>query len=96
MPNDTKDTLLDRLRKLLGKPDAPAPAPAPVPDEKPNTPSPSYLKALLALRNIQLRKLTPLLFTVPVIVFLAISGAVAWLAIGLGVVIRILRFVAGL
>lgn len=92
MPNDDKDTLLDRLRKLLGKTDDTVPAPTPGPD----APPPSYLKVWLALRGIPIQKLGPLLFTVPVIVFLAISGAVAWLGIGLGVVVRIVRLVSGL
>lgn len=94
MASEKKDTLLDRLRRLLGKPDAPQPAPTP--DATPDAPPPSYLKVLLALRGISVQKLGPLLFTVPVIVFLAISGAVAWLAIGFGVVVRLLRIVSGL
>lgn len=94
MADDNKTTALGWLRNLLGKkkPAAPEPAPAPTPEP----PTPSYLKILLALRGIPVQKLGPLLFTVPVIVFLAISGAVAWLAVGLGVVMRIVRLVSGL
>jgi hypothetical protein len=94
MASEKKDTLFDRLRKLLGKPDTPQPTPTP--DTTPDAPQPSYLKVLLALRGIPVQQLGPLLFTVPVIVFLAISGVVAWLAIGLGVVVRLLRVVSGL
>lgn len=89
--DDTPDdigSLLDWWRKK--KPDDPAPAP------QPDAPPPRYLKVLMAMRNIPIQKLGPLLFTVPVLVFLAISGAVAWLAVGLGVVLRIARLVSGL
>ena len=68
MANDEKLTLLERLRKLLSGPSAPEPTP----DIKPDTP-PNYLKVWLALRDIPMQKLGPLLFTVPVVVFLAIS-----------------------
>lgn len=98
MPSEKKDTLLDRLRRLLPKP-APTPtppAPTPEPAPTPDAPPPSYLRAWLALRNIPVQKLGPLLVTVPVIVFLAISGAVAWLGVGLGLFVRILRVVSGL
>lgn len=93
---EEKTTLLDRLRKLLtpSKP-APTPEPAPAPSPKPDT-QPSYLKAWFALRSIPVQKLWPLFFTVPVIVFLTISGLVAWLAVGFGSVIRILRLISGL
>ena len=60
----------------------PAPEPAPEPTPKPApAPSPKYLKALWALKDIPLSKLFPLVFTVPVVVFLAISGLVAWLVV---------------
>lgn len=94
MPDDEKSTLLDRLRKLLtpGKKPEPTPAPTPAPDEDEPV---GYLRLLLLLRQIPFQKLGPVLVTVPVIVFLAISGAVAWLAVGVGLLVRILRFVAG-
>lgn len=60
----------------------PKPAPAPEPAPKPApAPSPKYLKALWALKNIPISKLFPLVFTVPVVVFLALSGLVAWLVV---------------
>jgi hypothetical protein len=60
----------------------PAPEPAPEPTPKPApAPSPKYLKALWALKDIPLSKLFPLVFTVPVVVFLALSGLVAWLVV---------------
>jgi hypothetical protein len=58
----------------------PAPEPTPEPTPKP-APSPKYLKALWALKDIPLSKLFPLVFTVPVVVFLALSGLVAWLVV---------------
>jgi hypothetical protein len=58
----------------------PAPEPTPEPTPKP-APSPKYLKALWALKDIPLSKLFPLVFTVPFVVFLAISGLVAWLVV---------------
>lgn len=94
MPDDDKPTLLDRLRKLLtpGKNPAPGPAPEPTPDDEEPV---GYLRLLLLLRQIPFQKLGPVLVTVPVVVFLALSGAVAWLAVGLGLLVRIVRFVSG-
>lgn len=95
MPNDDKSSLLDRLRGLLKPKQDDTPAPAPTPDA-PDEPNGGYLRILLLLRQIPFRKLGPLLFTVPVIVFLAISGAVAWVAVGIGILVRIIRLVSGM
>lgn len=62
----------------------PKPKPAPVPEPAPTPPpasAPKYLRALWALKNIPVSKLFPLVFTVPVVVFLALSGLVAWLVV---------------
>ena len=68
MPDDEKQTLLDRLRKLLtpGKNPAPGPSPEPTPDDEEPV---GYLRLLLLLRQIPFQKLGPVLVTVPVIVF---------------------------
>ena len=61
------------------KPD-PAPAPVPVPPlPEPNPAHAAWLRAWLLLRQIDKKKLGAAVFTVPVIVFFAISGLVAWL-----------------
>ena len=68
------------------KPDKPEPAPAPpppppVPDEDP-TKAP-WLRIWWILRDIDMKKIGPALLTIPVIVFFAISGMVAWLWLAL-------------
>ena len=95
MANDDKNSVLTRIRDWFtpDKPDQPADPDA---DADADTTNVSYLRILLLLRQIPFRKLGPLVFTVPTIVFLAISGAVAWLAVGFGIVIRIIRLISGL
>jgi hypothetical protein len=57
----------------------PAPAPAPVsPDDVANPARAAWLKAWLLLRQIDKKKLGAAVFTVPVMVFLAVSGLVLW------------------
>lgn len=65
------------------KPDDPAPpTPAPVPEPRPDDPAnparAAWLKALYLLRQIDKQKLGAAVVTVPVIVFLALSGVVLW------------------
>lgn len=57
----------------------PVPAPEPVnPDDAANPARAAWLKAWLLLRQIDKKKLGAAFFTVPVIVFLTISGLVLW------------------
>lgn len=57
----------------------PTPAPEPVsPDDVANPARAAWLKAWLLLRQIDKKKLGTAVFTVPVMVFLALSGVVLW------------------
>lgn len=59
------------------RPDKPEPTPAPQPVDTPAaTP---WLKVWWTLRGVNMRAIWPALLTVPVIVFFALSGMVAWL-----------------
>ena len=72
----------------------PAPEPAPVPTPEPDEPNPAraaWLKAWLLLRQIDKKKLGAAVFTVPVMVFLAISGLVLWLWLALRGLVRFVR-----
>lgn len=72
----------------------PKPAPAPTPPPKPDEPSPAHaawLRAWLLLRQIDKKKLGAAAFTVPVIVFLAVSGIVLWVWVVLRGVVRFVR-----
>lgn len=63
------------------KPDEPVtpPAPAPVnPDDVANPARAAWLKAWLLLRQIDKKKLGTAVFTVPVMVFLVLSGLFLW------------------
>ena len=77
MPEPEKRGLLDMLRGLLDKPkptddkDPPAPAPESVP----------YMRVWLLLRKIDIKQLWPVIFSVPLLVFFALSGAIAWFVI---------------
>jgi len=84
-----KESFLDRLKKLLGQETKPV---------TPNVPTPApvethYLKALAILRQIDFKKLGPVVFTVPVVLFFAISGFIAWLGLLVGFFIRIVKAV---
>lgn len=81
MADTPKDSLWDRLTRLLGRstPDAPA--------------QPQYLRAWAILRQIDFKKLAPVVFTVPTVLFFAISGLIAWLGLLVGFFIRIVKAV---
>jgi hypothetical protein len=89
MADTPHESLLDRLKKLL-KPTAPVTPATPV------IPEPSrlqYLKAWAILRQIDFKKLGPAVFTVPAVLFFAISGFIAWLGLLVGFFIRIVKAV---
>lgn len=67
------NNLLDRLNGLWKKPQ---------PDAEPETPtSVPWVRVGLILRAIPFKKLLPAFVAVPAIVFFAISGLIAWLAV---------------
>lgn len=72
------------------KPDVPpTPAPAPPPDADP-TKAP-WLRIWWTLRGIDMKRIGPALLTIPVIVFFAISGMVAWLWLALRGIWRFIK-----
>lgn len=80
---ETKNTLRWPWPK---KPDV---SPAPV-DEPVSPGMVNYIKALAVLRKIPIEKLGSLTVLIPLIVFLAVSGFIAWAAVLLGLFLRIL------
>ena len=69
----------------------PTPAPKPKPEPAPVPPGViDYLKAWKTLQGVPVEQLGSLAVLIPVIVFLSISGMVAWAAILLGLFLRIL------
>lgn len=84
-----KPSLLDRLRGLLKPAPPPAPTPAPVPDQPPG-PIP-YLRVWALLRSVNFKELWPVLVSVPVLVFFALSGLVAWLVVAARFVVSLWR-----
>lgn len=93
--------LADRLKAWLDSlkpkpaptPDDPAPAPAPKPRPEKKV-SLVYLLWQLWRKKIDPDMLTPLLVAAPAILLLAVSGALAWLAVLLGFFWRLLKMVA--
>jgi hypothetical protein len=78
---------LDLLKRK--KPDVP-PTPAPAPD--PGTLSgPQWLKAWATLRQIPIKKLFPAVTSVGVVVFLALSGLLAWVVLVLSFIVRLFK-----
>jgi hypothetical protein len=89
MADTPQESLLDKLKKLL-KPAAPVTPDTPV---VPEPVRPQYLKAWAILRQIDFKKLGPAVFTVPAVLFFAISGFIAWLGLLVGFFIRIVKAV---
>lgn len=72
----------------------PKPEPAPTPEPAPEPANPAYaawLRAWLLLRQIDKKKLGTAVFTVPVMVFLAVSGLVLWVWVALRGLVRFVR-----
>jgi hypothetical protein len=65
----------------------PKPADEPVNDVRPLT----WLQAWQLFRKIPMQELFPLVFTVPVIVFLALSGLLAWVVVALSFMVRLMK-----
>lgn len=69
----------------------PTPTPKPKPEPAPVPPGViDYLKAWKTLQGVPVEKLGSLVLLIPAIIFLAISGMVAWAAILTGLFLRIL------
>jgi len=69
----------------------PKPKPTPTPPAPPAAPGViDYLKAWKTLQGVPVEKLGSLAILIPIIVFLAISGMVAWAALVAGLFLRIL------
>ena len=74
----------------------PKPVPTPTPNPEPAPVPPGvvdYLKAWKTLQGVPVEKLGALVLLIPAIVFLAISGMVAWAAILVGLFLRVLWLV---
>jgi hypothetical protein len=73
----------------------PKPAPAPnTPDATPDSGTlsgPQWLKAWAALRKIPIKQLFPAVTSVSVVVFLAISGLLAWVVVFLSFIVRLFK-----
>jgi hypothetical protein len=76
----SKTPLLDKLRGWLKPtPPTPAPTPTPVPAQPPGPLV--YMRIWALLRAVNFQELWPVLVSVPVLVFFALSGLVAWLVL---------------
>jgi hypothetical protein len=76
--------LLDKLTGWIWKkktPDAPQPAPPPTPTPAPTPTVVDYVKAWRLLKEIPFHKLGRVVSLSGVIIFFAISGVLAWLAL---------------
>ncbi|NDC55414.1 MAG: hypothetical protein EBZ69_01065 [Alphaproteobacteria bacterium] len=78
--------LLDAWRNLWKK--KPTPLPAPTPDQ-PQPAGIPWLRIGLILRAIPFKELKPVFFTVPALLFLAISGLIAWIVVVLRFAVNI-------
>lgn len=76
------------------RPDNPEPPPAPEPvgpDDVANPARAAWLRAWLLLRQIDKQKLGAAVLTVPVMVFLALSGVVLWAYVAVRGLVRLVR-----
>lgn len=83
--------LLDKLKNWLRPDKKPEPVPVPTPEPDKNPPGLSdYVKAWRLLKDIPFRRIWPVLVSVPVIVFFALSGVAAWVFFLTGFTLRLL------
>ena len=80
--------LLDTLRDKLWPKPVPGPAPLPTPN-KPVSPL-DYVKAWQLFKSIPIHQLAPAVCSVSVVLFLAISGLLAWIVVILRFMFEIL------
>lgn len=80
-------TLVDTLNSFWRKK---KPEPTPVsPDAKPNTGGIPWLRVGILLKSIPFKKLAPAFLSIPVIVFFAVSGLLAWIMLFLRFAVNI-------
>lgn len=72
-------TIVDKLNGWLRPRPKPGPTPVPVPAEKPSLGK--YVQIWRLLQQIPVAKLFPAVVSVSGVVFLAISGLIAWLVV---------------
>lgn len=76
----------------LWKRKTPEPAPTPAEPNEPGTLSgPQWLKAWATLRKIPIKKMLPAITSVGVVVFLALSGLLAWVVVVLSFIVRLFK-----
>jgi hypothetical protein len=69
----------------------PKPKPVPPPDVTPDKPAPQWLRAWLLFRKIPVQKLFPALTLTSFVVFLALSGLLAWIVVILAFAVQLFR-----
>lgn len=86
-PKPKSTPLLDVWRNLWKK--KPTPIPAPTPPDQPQPAGIPWLRIGFILRSIPFKDLKPVFFTVPALLFFAISGLIAWVVVVLRFAINI-------
>lgn len=87
----TKTPLLDRLRNWWPKPNPPQPDPTPAPTPAPTPDRIPYLRVWALLRDVNFKDIWLVLFSVPVLVFFALSGVLAWLVVAVRFLLTLWR-----
>lgn len=77
------------LNKIWRPKPKPAPAPEPAPEPKPLS-TLDYIRAWKVFKQIPVHKLAPAISATAVVVFLAISGLLAWIAVFLRLMLNII------
>jgi hypothetical protein len=80
-------SLLDLWKRKTPDPNTP---PA-KPDDPGTLAGPQWLKAWATLRQIPIKKLLPAVTSVGVVVFLALSGLLAWVVVVLSFIVRLFK-----
>jgi len=86
--------LLDNLRDKIWPRPTPKPAPAPEPKPAPAPAKPlstlDYIRAWKIFKNIPIHKLAPAVLSTSFVLFLAISGLIAWITVILRFMLEIM------
>jgi hypothetical protein len=83
-------SLFDNLRDKIWPRPKPAPTPAPTPEPAPPLSTLDYIRAWKVFKNIPIHKLAPAVLSTSFVLFLAISGLIAWITVILRFMLEIM------
>lgn len=85
----------DKLKNWLNPEKIPDPDSDPDSEPTPKPTAADYLRVWRLLKDIDIQRLWPALLSVPIVVFFTLTGVVVWVCVIIGLILRIIKFSAG-